>query len=459
MFLPLIAVAAMVQGSPATVQNILEEGKNHNSVMTLLHELCFDIGPRVTGSPELTKAEKWATDRFTEWGLKNVHLEKWGEVSVGFERGPRQIGRMTTPYAVDMAFTTMNWMPGTNGLLHGAAIMAPKDASEISAEKYKGKWVICGDEVTMRGPQSKETPEYRKALDAAGIAGRIYGSKYELVHSHGNWEGKTFERHPMGVEVVVSKPDYDRITRNLAWNKPVELEFDLENRWIKGPIPQYNVVAEIPGTEKPDEVVIVGGHLDSWNSPGSQGANDNGTGVCTAMEAARILSTVGAKPKRTIRFILYTGEEEGLLGSSGYVEAHKAELGKISAVLNDDGGTNYQGGYSGFEVYKPIMEAAFAPSVKAFPDMPQKFEVVKSMTDDWGSDHAPFNFVGVPGFDTIETGRADYWHIWHTQFDTYDQSIPEYLVQSSTNHAIVSYYLACLPEVLPRVPPAPEKGK
>ena len=219
------------------------------------------------------------------------------------------------------------------------------------------------------------------------------------------------------------------------------------------------MVAEIPGTEKADEVVIVSGHLDSWDGPGSQGALDNGTGSCTAMEAARILCKASAKPKRTIRFILWTGDEQGLFGSQGYVRDHATEMPKISAVFVDDGGTNYQGGYVGIASQQSIFETAIAPMNVAFPDMPVKFEVRDKMPRGGGSDHASFNAVGVPGFFTIETGRSDYTFVHHTQHDRYEMAIPEYLVQSGTCHAVVSYNLACAGQMVPRQPveetPAP----
>ncbi|MBC8063729.1 MAG: M20/M25/M40 family metallo-hydrolase, partial [Chlorobia bacterium] len=189
-----------------------------------------------------------------------------------------------------------------------------------------------------------------------------------------------------------------------------------------------------------------------WNSPRSQGANDNGTGTVAAMEAARILATSGVKPKRTIRFILWSGEEQGLLGSRAYVEKHKELHDKISAVLNDDGGTNYQGGYQGVEQMKVMMEAAFAPTVKAFPNLPMEFAVGKTMPSGGSSDHAPFNFVGVPGFFTMEKGKADYGFVWHTQNDRYEYAVPEYLIQSSTNHAVVAFNLAEAATMLPRAP-------
>jgi len=174
----------------------------------------------------------------------------------------------------------------------------------------------------------------------------------------------------------------------------------------------------------------------------------------TAMEAARILTSAGAKPKRTIRFILWSGEEQGIFGSTGYVKTHANELDKISAVLVDDGGTNYQGGYQILPQMKPMMEAAIQASLKAFPDMPQVLRVSEGtrMPRGGGSDHAPFNAVGVPGFFTIETGRSDYNFVHHTQHDVYELAIPEYLVQSATNHALVSYNLACADTLLPREP-------
>lgn len=442
------------------LDRIIDQGKHHNQVMSRLHELCLDIGPRVTGSPKLAKAQRWAMGKFRTWGLTNIHLEQWGEVPVGFERGAHQVGRMVEPFESNITFTTMNWMPGTKGLVRAEAVMAPKTMADFDRDKVKlkGAWIVEYAGTGMRGPTKVEDPDIKKALDDLGIAGRIYGSQDERVWSHGTYKDKTFENRPTEVQIVVSRPDYDRIARNVGFGRKTVLEFQAENEWFKGPIPQYNVVAEIKGTEKPDEVVIVCGHLDSWNSPGSQGANDNGTGTVTALEAARILSAAHAKPKRTIRFILWSGEEQGLLGSLAYVKNHEAEWDKISAVLNDDEGSNYQSGYWGYAVMKPMLEQAYAPTVKAFPEMPQKFDVSSNMANDGGSDQAPFNYVGIPGLSCRQSGRQNYGHVWHTQFDRYEEAIPEYLVQASTNHAVVSYNLACADTMLPRGPkPAPKK--
>lgn len=472
-------------GDPAVVQRIVDEGKNHSQVMHYLDGLAHKIGPRLTGSPRLTKAENWTMGEFKKMGCTNVHLEQWGEVPVGWDRGSLQVARMIEPFESEMVFTTPAWTNGTRGLERGKVVRAPETPEEVGANPgmYKGAWVLMpapqgggggGGRGGGRGgnggsggggaagggrpagppPGVAQANTLRDALEKAGALGTISGSRNELVVTGGRWTDKTYQSHPGIPQVTVRKSDYDRLSRNLDFNRNVVVEIGADNRWYRGPVPIHNVVAEIRGTEKPDEVVIVSGHLDSWNGPGSQGALDNGTGSSTALEAARILTRVGAKPKRTIRFILWTGEEQGLYGSTDYVKKHEAELPKISAVLVDDGGTNYQGGYVGLATQQELFEQAFAPSVAAFPDLPMKFNVTSGprMPRGGGSDHAPFNAKGVPGFFTIETGRSDYTFVHHTQHDRYEMAIPEYLVQSATNHAVVAYNLACAPDLVPREP-------
>jgi hypothetical protein len=446
-------------GDPETLDRIVVEGRDRSQVMNYLTHLSLKIGPRLTGSPNLTRAEQWTMDQFRKAGCKNVHLEEWGEVPVGFSRGPLQVARMVAPFKTDMVFTTSAWTNGTRGLVKGKVVKLPASLESVDAKSLKGAWVLLPPP-PPRGPRgtgaapaptsAAPTLELLAAVEKAGIAGFITGSRSELVITGGTWRGKTFEEHPGATRVTVRKSDYDRLLRNVEWNRETVVEIGVDNRWHRGPVAISNVVAEIPGTEKPDEVVIVSGHLDTWDGPGSQGTCDNGTGVSTALEAARILNKVGAKPKRTIRFVLWTGEEQGLHGSTAYVKQHEAELPKISAVLVDDGGTNYQGGYVCIESQRPYLEAAMAPTQKAFPSLPMKLDVQPRMPRGGGSDHVPFNRVGVPGFFTEETGRADYDYIHHTQHDHLEHAIPEYLVQSATNHAVVAYNLACAPDLLPR---------
>jgi carboxypeptidase Q len=445
-----LALLAYGQGDPDTLTRIADQGKNHSQIVDRLHYLCFDIGARLTSSPELLKAQKWALREFKKFGCTNVHLEKWGEFPVGFDRGPEQVCRMVEPFESDMVFTTPCWANGTKGLERGEAFLMPETLDEIKAHAadIKGKWVIAP-------PGRVATAEVTAELERDGALGRISGSRNELVVTSGPaWRTVSFEKHPGLPLITVRKSDFDRITRNINFKRKVVLEINADNRWYKGPIPCYNVIADIKGTEKPDEMVIVSGHFDSWNGPGSQGAQDNGVGAMTAMEAARILCSAHAKPKRTIRFILWSGEEQGIFGSTNYVKMHKDELDKISAVLVDDGGGNYQGGYRVLTQMKPMMEAAIVKTNETFPDMPEVIQTLTStrMPRGGGSDHAPFNAVGVPGFFTIETGTLNYTFVHHTQNDRFETIIPAYLVQSGTNHALVSYNLACADALLPREP-------
>lgn len=459
------------QSDDPIVAKIVDEGKNRNQVMAHLKYLTKTIGPRLTGSPQLQRACDWTAGQFRKYGLQNVHLEQWGEVPVGFERGKRHVGRMVTPYAMDFEFTSPSWTPGTNGLVRGEAVLEPTTMAEYEKVKnrLRGAWLVRktapgfgggrGGGGAPGGPpaapqQSDEQRGVAEAIAKSGIAGTVTGSRNDLVITSGRFTGLTWDNLPKDVRVTIRKKDMDTVVYNLEQGKKVVLEFDLQQRFVKGPVPVYNVVADIPGTEFPEEVVIVSGHLDSWDGPGAEGALDNGTGTMVALEAARILMKVGAKPKRTIRFIMWTGEEQGLHGSRRYVEMHKDNLSKISCVFVDDGGTNYQGGVSCTKEMEPLLRAAMTPAMKAFPDLPIEIRVVERIPRGGGSDHAPFNTAGVPGFFWFETGRADYPYIHHTQHDKYEQAIPEYLIQSATNSAAASYIMACAPSMLPREQPA-----
>jgi carboxypeptidase Q len=450
----------LIPSAPPTdpmITAIITEGKDHSHVMDILHHIAVDIGARCTGSPELETGEKWAVGQFKSFGCQDVHREKWDDVP-GFDRGPMQSARMVSPIPADFQFSTNAWTQGTNGPVRGKAVIDPTSLDEAKqmAAQLKGAWVIMAYKSSMGGARDRDAQDLQDYVDSCGIAGRVYPSFNELVHTHGSYKwrdgdkmvNKTPEKHPMNVDITIRKSDMERIQRWMS-QEPVTLEFDIQNRWFK-PIPQYNVVAEIKGTEKPDEMVIVSGHFDSWNGPGSQGANDNGTGSAMTLEAARILGSVHAKPKRTIRFILWTGEEQGLLGSHAYVEKHRAEMDKISAVIVDDGGTGYHAGYSVIEEMVPLMSAAVAPVNNAFPDMPEKIVVSRRFSQESGSDHDSFLRYAVPAFFTLEGGNIDYNYIWHSQNDRIENSVPNYMVQSATDAAAVAYSLANADSLLPR---------
>ena len=442
------------QGDPEVIAKIIDEGKNRNQVMQHLEYLTQQIGPRLTGSPRLQQACEWTRSTFESFGLTNCTLEQWSTIPVGFQRGARQVARMISPVVREFEFTTRAWSAGTKGPVRGRAVMEPQTMEALQLMKgiLRGAWVISKPAVRRRRGQeeSQERVAIASALRDIGIAGRVIPSRSDLVHTSGSWRNLSFDDLPTDVSVIIRKSDRDAIIEQVASGEEVVLEFDIENIFLPGPVPVYNVIAEIRGAEKPDEVVIVSGHLDSWNGPGSQGTCDNGTGTMVALEAARILMAAGAKPKRTIRFIMWTGEEQGLLGSRAYVQKHKDELKNISAVFVDDGGTNYSGGLVCIEAMAPMLRSATEAVSKAFPNMPVNIRVVQRMPRGGGSDHAPFNGAGVPGFFWSETGRANYGYIHHTQHDSFDQAIPEYLVQSSVAAAVTAYNLACAETLLPR---------
>ncbi len=380
-------------------------------------------------------------------------------------------------------FTVQDFTAELEGVTFDPATGSLSYRSVSPAGAFTSTWTIAGNtadassmladdpDARYHATMTRDTPDRPSLLERvllAGPLGFVSSSGDERVWTSAapGWREMTPDKIAQDIEVNVSEPDYDYINSRLYDGVPLDLEFNLPHTFTPGPIPVYNVIAEIPGTEFPDEVIIVSAHLDSWNGPGSLGTTDNGTGSSVTLETARILAAVGAKPKRTIRFILWTGEEQGLLGSRAYVESLTPEqLSKISAVFVDDGGTNYQGGLHAIAPMRDYLAAATAPTNGRFFDssrdawMDVNVRIENEMPRGGGSDHAAFNRVGVPGFFWDEIGRANYGHGWHTQYDRLDLAIPEYLVQSSTNSAITAYNLACAPSLLPRAAPPTQEGQ
>ncbi len=476
-----ITQSSLGQGDPEVVARIIEEGKNNSQVWSHLEYISHEIGPRLTGSTNAQEANDWTASKFNEWGLSNVHLHEWGTIAMRFDRGPSSAkiiaSRPTAiedenppdPVERELEFTAPSWSPGTNGPVTGVIIKEPKSLDEVAAleGQLAGAWILV--EPRGRGRRGVSTPgstpelrdEIAAALREAGIAGRIVGSTGELVLTGGQrgWRDMTFENLETDVTVNIRRSDYDAINSRMADGEIVKAEINLAHTFGEGPIPVYNTVAEIPGTEKPDEVVIVSAHLDSWDGPGSMGTQDNGTGSSVTLEAARLLMAAGAQPKRTIRFILWTGEEQGLLGSRGYVESlSEEERAKISVCFVDDGGTNFQGGLACIASMEPMLTQATAPETAALPEMPVVIRVTETFQQHSGSDHAAFNGVGIPGFFWDESGSGgredkDYRFIHHTQHDTPRYAVPEYLVQSAVCSAVTAYNIACADALLPREEP------
>ncbi len=491
--LVLSSALASARTQESDAGKVIALGRAESRVMEHLDHLTNRIGPRLTGSDGFRNACEWARGQFESFGLQNCRLEQWGEFPVGFNRGPAA-GRMIAPEKKELHFGTNAWTAGTKGPVSGLAVLAPTNEAELALvlSKLKGAWVVAaaspgrpadrrpappdagaagsrppeagtveagartgaGEEQAARAARDRESAaadrafrdRLEKVYDEEGIAGTIRSGRGELILTGGSSK-IAFDKLPTRPSINLLAAEHKDIAERVKAGDEVRLEFDVRNWFEKGPIPLYNVIAEIPGTEKPDEVVIVGGHLDSWD--GATGATDNGTGVATTLEAARLLEKSGVRPRRTIRFMLWGGEEEGLLGSHAYVQKHKDEMARISAVLVHDGGTNYCSGITATPPMVKPFEEIFAPVTNLDPETPFKVRKVKGLSGG-GSDHASFLQAGVPGFFWSQKGRANYNHTHHTQFDTYDAAIPEYQKNSAIVIAVGALGIANLPELLSR---------
>ncbi len=494
-------------GDSDTIRRILEEGRDRSQVMEHIRYLTKEIGPRLTGSSNVRRANEWCRAMYTLWGLENARLEQWGTIPVGFDRGP-STGKlllmsikknddgtesMDVSTLRDLQFATPAWTTGTEGPVRGKVIKEPRDAEEFEAVKAdaKGAWVLLdppkgqggrrgirgrtGDLITRIKEARKKVAEGGTLDDTAllerlaleGVAGFMSTSRDERVWTGAapGWRSLDPDNVPADITITIRGSDYDAINSRLYDGDPVQIEFDLKHTLVRGPVPVFNTIAEIRGSELPDEYVIVSAHLDSWDGPGSEGCTDNGTGSATVLEAARILKAAGARPRRTILFANWTGEEQGLLGSREFVKQNKDRMDRVSACFVDDGGTNYEGGLAVATQMVPMLAAATAPINNwFFSETDSKFLNVNirdngaKIGTHGSSDHASFNAVGVPGFFWDETGRADYGYGWHTQNDKLELAIPEYLAQSATCMAVTAYNLACADTLLPRVEP-PKKDE
>ncbi len=447
-----LAAVASAQGSPQTSAALLKEAKTNGQGPAIHRELATGIGGRVTGSMALDRAIDWAVAKFKSFGYANAKKVQWGETSSGFDRGSRMSFRIVEPFDRKLTFSTNNWTHGTAGPVRGSLAMMPADMAELQANRasYRGAYIMMPQVMAMGGARMREMTELDQAMDAAGIAGRIFRTNADLVWTSGSWRDMTQANRPKTPMICVTKEDWNVLRYSMRQGRGIKVEADIENIFHDRPMPQYNVIAELKGTEKPDEIIIVCGHLDSWNGPGSQGASDNGTGASATLEAARLLMKTRARPKRTIRFILWTGEEQGLLGSTAYVAGLGDELGKISAVLNEDSGQNWQAAIAGLPEMMPMLKEAAKPLEGAWPDMPFAPREVQRFPRS-GSDHVPFIAKGIPGFFMVKGGSLSYRRVWHTQNDVWQEVPPQNLMQMSGNMAVLAYNLACADEMMPRL--------
>jgi len=510
-------------------QRIRDEGLAHSHVMDFASALADGIGPRLTGSPNLHRANEWTRDQLAAMGCSNAHLEDWGEFGMGWQQLNTWV-RMTSPDTAVFIAQAAPWSPSTNGAVSGPAIWIDvKDEKDF--DKYKGKLagkiVLLGD---MREVNPVDKPLFTRMddKDLAKIADfplekpqpmdrlrdvmkrRVMLEKFGkfLVAEHavavifpsrdgrdnGGSGGTIFDDNgaymnrnaylrdhadPLPV-VVAAIENYGRVYRLLKANVPVTIEMNVDVKYFGDHEHGFDTIAEIPGTDPKlkDEVVMVGGHLDSWAS--ATGATDNGAGTVVAMEVMRILNALQVRPRRTIRIGLWTGEEQGLFGSRGYVKQHfgyvplstapdelekpewmrkpagpvvlKAEQPKISGYFNVDNGTGKILGIylQGNAAVSPI----FAQWMEPLKDLGV---TTITMRNTGGTDHESFDAVGIPGFQFIQD-HLDYGsRTHHSNMDTYERLQPADLAQAATVEAIFVYNTAMRDQMLPRKPlPHPE---
>lgn len=434
---------------------ILTEGKERSEVMSHLDHLTNRIGPRLTSSNNLQNACEWARDYLKSIGYENARLEKWGTFPVGFNRGP-SFGRITAPKAARGALVIMTraWSAGTKGRQEGPLIPAPRNLAEAKTvgEQLAGCWLMR----EAGGPGGRRFQQEHVALRgfcaSMGALGFVAGARrgkterlQNLLVTSGNHRIQ-WDALPTFPEIFVRWDQAQRLHQLLEDGAGVRLAIDVRNWFRRGPIPLYNVIADLEGSKKPDEYVVVGGHIDSWD--GATGTTDNGTGTATTLEAARILKTAAVKPKRTIRFMLWSGEEQGLLGSRAWAQKNRKLVhDKVSACFVHDGGTNPVVGINGYPEQLPFLKRAFRNFGKIDHSFP--FEV-SAGGQHGGSDHYSFLMVGSPGFFWNQKGDAIYTRTHHTQHDTFDAANRDYQKHTATVVALGALAVANLPKMLPR---------
>ncbi len=505
---------------PAMLNRIWLEGTNNSRVMEHLSWITDVFGPRIPGSPAYNKAADWAVRRFTELGLANAAIEPSGELGLGWSY-EYVSAHMTAPSYMPILAYPRPWTGSTKGKITGGPVFAPI-SSKSDMDKYRGKLkgaiVLLSDPRPVRpnfnaparrlddkglreiedmpipvkpakpgesgvegGLKWEETEEFFKAEEVGVLVESSSGSRSDYgtvkVDAYGG-NGKDFLTRGQSPRIIVAAEAYNRICRILDLKVPVTLEIEVRTTIYDKDTQGYDVTAEIPGSDKKDELVMLGGHLDSWT--GGTGAVDDAAGCAVAMEAVRILKALGVKPRRTIRAAFWTGEEEGFFGSRGYVARHfgdtdkqslakmdfeildkswrnpltdskkllaKPEYAKISGYFNyDNGSGRIRGIYlqENFAV-RPIFEEWMKP-------LRDLGVTAIALQNTEGTDHLPFDYIGIPGFQFIQDPLDYFPWLHHTNQDIYDHAVPEDLIQSAVVMAYFVYQTAMREDMLPRKP-------
>ena len=484
------AAVAVDPQALALDRKLMEEIKSHSEIMTNLGYLSDVIGPRLTGSAALKRANDWAADKMRSYGLSTVHLEAYS-IPMAWERGTAYGRIIEPPNGRTLSLAAMGWSAGTKGKVEGdVVIIKAKNSKELA--DYKGKLknaiVLQGEPRVVTdmnfifggrprnrdgaggppgarpdrgaGAQPGARPdrggfmemrafrsELNEFLRNEGVAVMLLdaGKPHGLLTTSGGWRNTERAGAADPIPSLYMAHEHFALLHRLA-SRPApartHVEIEVTNKLIPGPIAVYNTVGEIPGSEKPDEFVVVGAHLDSWDL--AQGTTDNGTGTSIVLETARALAKSGIRPKRTIRFVLFSGEEQGLHGSRAYVKQHKDEMERTSVCLVHDTGTGRVTGLGlqGRAAVKPILDAELG----ALKDIGFGDVNLRGMG---GSDHMSFEQAGVPGF-AFQQDMSEYRYTHHSQSDTFDKAKEADLIQGAQAMAVTALHVANLDNLLPR---------
>ena len=481
------------------LNKIKEEGLNNSKMEEIAFYLTDYSGPRLTNSPGLTTASEWAIEKMQEWGMVNAQQEPWGEFGKGWNVEKSYVA-MTKPYYMPFIAIPKAWTNGTKGLIKGE-VVAIDIKSEEDFSKYegklKGKIVLIADDYDASATfeadgsrytdeelkemekypsaaSSRYTPEWiaayrkRRALQTQ-INDFIASQKPALIITgrrgrHGTVftsNGASYKADaPAAMAEFEMAPEHANMMARLLKNGvKVELEAEIKTKFQDEDITGYNVIAEIPGTDPnlKEQVVMLGGHLDSWH--GSTGATDNASGCAVMLEAVRIIQATGLKPKRTIRIALWSGEEQGIYGSRNYVKNHfgdaetmtlKPDHKNLSAYYNIDNGTGrIRGVYlQGNQAARPMFSAWF----EAMSDIIESPTI--TIRDTGGTDHLGFDKIGLPGFQFIQDEIEYSTRTHHTNMDNYDRLEMDDLKQMAIIIATIVYHTAQRDELMPREPVA-----
>ncbi len=504
------------------ITKIRYEGFRNSKVMEIASGLMDGIGPRLTGSPNMKRANDWTREKLAEFGLANAHLEAWSPFGRGWSNEYVNV-RMVTPDVAPLLVYAKAWTPGTNGAVRAEVVRVivrtPEDIAKYQG-KLAGKIVLVGDDAEVKPsveplseryddkslaalgqyqvPAERNDPRFREFMQRFRLQRELNkfleGEKVvaSIDHSRGAIGGGTVFVQQGGSyktgqtsavpQLTMAVEHWDRIARLLAQKIPVELELNVRNNFYDDATTQYDTLAEIPGTDKKDELVMLGAHLDSWHA--GTGATDNGAGTVVMMEAVRILKALGVQPRRTIRIGLWSGEEEGLLGSQWYVMHHfgerpeskdperkgdptllrrengpvtlKSEQKKVSVYFNVDNGTGKIRGI--YLQENAAVQLIFESWMKPFADLGMN---TLSMRNTGGTDHLSFDAVGIPGFQFIQDPVEYETRTHHSNMDVYDRLQPDDLKQMAVIVASFVYQAAMRDQMFPRkpiekeLPPAP----